>query len=113
VNLRGELIGINVQYLPEAQSIGFAIPIKRVVESLSDFSTEFVKSFWFGAHVKVGTSPLVVTTVEPESPAGHAGLKSGDAILMVNGRTPKSFIDFAELLAARGDAAQTLTIQRG
>lgn len=113
VNLRGELIGINVQYVPDAQSLGFAIPIKRVVEALSDFSTEFVKSFWFGAHVKVGTSPLVVTSVQPESPAGRAGLISGDALLLVNGKAPKSFIDFADLLATRGDSAQTLTIQRG
>jgi serine protease Do len=115
VNLRGELIGINVQYVPEAQSIGFAIPIKRVIESLSEdiFPTDFVKSFWFGARVKVGTSPLIVTTVRPESPAGRAGLKSGDAILLVNGKAPKSFIDFTGLLAAKGDADLPLTIQRG
>jgi serine protease Do len=115
VNLRGELIGINVQYVPEAQSIGFAIPIKRVIESLSEdiFPTDFVKSFWFGARVKVGTSPLIVMTVQPESPAGRAGLKNGDAILLVNGRAPKSFIDFTGLLAAKGDSDQPLTIQRG
>lgn len=119
VNLRGELIGINVAVLNEvmgqrAQGIGFAIPIRRVLESLSDiFPTEFVKAYWFGARIKVGTTPLVITSVQPQSPAGRAGLSVGDAISQVNGKPPKSFIDFADLLAARAGSDVTLGIQRG
>ena len=114
VNLRGELIGINDQYVPEAQSIGFAIPIKKVLAALSDiFPAECVKSFWFGARVKAGTSPLVVAAVQPESPAGRAGLKTGDAILLMNGKAPRSFIDFADRLALGAGAEQNLTVQRG
>ncbi len=119
VNLRGELIGINVAVLNEfqgqrAQGIGFAIPIRRVLEALSDiFPTEFVKAYWFGARVKVGTTPLVITGVQAQSPAGQAGLKAGDAILQVNGKAPKSFIDFADLLAAKADSEVTLAIRRG
>ncbi len=119
VNLRGELIGINVAVLNEymgqrAQGIGFAIPIRRVLEALSDiFPTEFVKAYWFGARVKVGTTPLVITSVQPQSPAGKAGLKAGDAILQVNGKLPKSFIDFTELLAAGAGADEALVIRRG
>jgi serine protease Do len=119
VNLRGELIGINVAVLNEymgqpAQGIGFAIPIKRVLEALSDiFPTEFVKSYWFGARVKVGTTPLVITSVQPQSPAGKAGLQTGDAIQQVNGKAPKSFIDFAELLASGAEKSETLAVQRG
>jgi serine protease Do len=119
VNLRGELIGINVAVLRNyqgevAEGIGFAIPIRRVLEALSDiFPTEFVKSLWFGARVKVGTSPLVITSVQPQSPAGKAGLQPGDAILAVNGQAPKSFIDFADLLAANAADKAALKIQRG
>lgn len=119
VNLRGELIGINVAVLGEvmgqqAQGIGFAIPIRRVLEALSDiFPTEFVKTYWFGARVKVGTTPLVIISVQPKSPAGKAGLKAGDAILQVNGKPPKSFIDFAALLAAQPDSDVSLAIRRG
>jgi S1-C subfamily serine protease len=119
VNLRGELIGINVAVVSEvgrqvAHGIGFAIPIKLVMESLSEIiPTEYVKSFWFGARVKVGTSPLVVTTVQPESPADRAGLKTGDAILLVNGHSPRSFMDFADLLATNAGSGITLTVQRG
>ena len=119
VNLHGELIGINVAVLRNfqgelAEGIGFAIPIRRVLEALSDiFPTEFVKTFWFGARVKVGTTPLVVMSVQPQSPAGQAGLRTGDAVLQVNGKTPKSFIDFTDLLATNPATAVTLTIQRG
>jgi S1-C subfamily serine protease len=119
VNLRGELIGINVAVLSEvqgqrAQGIGFAIPIRRVLEALSDiFPTEVVKGFWFGARVKVGTTPLVIASVQAQSPAGQAGLKAGDAILQVNGKPPKSFIDFADLLAAGAGSEVTLAIRRG
>ena len=91
VNLRGELIGINVAVLHDfqgqpAEGIGFAIPIHGVLEALGDiFPTEFIRSYWFGARVKVGTSPLVVTSVQAQSPAGTAGLEAGDAILLLDG----------------------------
>jgi serine protease Do len=119
VNLRGELIGINVAVLNEvmgqrAQGIGFAIPIRRVLEALSDiFPTEYVKSYWFGARVKVGTTPLVITSVQAQSPAGKAGLKAGDAILQVNGKAPKSFIDFTDRLAAGAGSEVRLAFKRG
>ena len=60
INMRGELIGLNVAVLNEiggqpVQGIGFAIPIRLVEEALSDkLPTEFVKTYWFGARVKVG-----------------------------------------------------------
>jgi len=114
VNLRGELIGINVRNVAAAQSIGFAIPVKQLLVALADFfRTEFVKSYWFGARVKSGTNPLVLADVQPDSPADRAGLKPGDAILQVNGRRPKSFIDFASLLAPNATSEIALTIERG
>src|SRR5205807_8552756 len=39
VNLRGELIGLNVAILSQAQGIGFAIPIRQVSEALSGIFT--------------------------------------------------------------------------
>jgi S1-C subfamily serine protease len=119
VNLHGELIGINVAVLRNfqgelAEGIGFAIPIRRVLEALSDiFPTEFVKAYWFGARVKVGTTPLVITSVQAQSPAGQAGLKAGDAILQVNGKPPRSFIDFTDLLAAGARSEVALAVRRG
>jgi S1-C subfamily serine protease len=119
VNLRGELIGINATVAEnpngqQAQGIGFAIPIRLVEDALSEiFPTEYVRSYWFGARVKVGTYPLVVTSVQPESPAGKAGLRVGDVIMQVNEKVPKTFIEFGDLLAANGVSDFPLTIRRG
>lgn len=120
VDLRGELIGINtavynqMQNGEPVQGIGFAIPVRELEEALSDIlPTEFVKSYWFGARVKVGSYPLVITSVQPESPAGRAGLMAGDVILEVNGKIPKTFIDFGNLLATNADEQFPLTIRRG
>ena len=120
VNLRGELIGINVAVLNETasgqpvQGIGFAIPIRLVEDALSEiFPTEFVKSYWFGARVKVGSYPLVLTSVQPDSPAGKAGLKVGDVVMQVNGKVPKTFIDFGDLLASNAVSEIPITYRRG
>ncbi len=118
INLRGELIGINVAVLNEyggqpVQGIGFAIPIRLVLEALGDIlPTDFVKSYWFGARVKVGSYPLVITSVQPDSPAGHAGLKVGDTVMQVNGTVPKNIIEFGDLLTTKAASEVSLTIRR-
>jgi len=115
VNLRGELIGINVAVLNQGQGIGFAIPVKRVTEKLAEiYSPEGLDGMWFGARVRPGSVPLQVLSVQVESPAGKAGLRPGDGILEVNGRAPRGFIDFTSLLrSARDQQELTLVVQRG
>ena len=62
--------GINVAVLNQAQGIGFAIPIKRVAEKISEmFSPESLDSIWFGARVRPGTLPLVVASDPAERDA--------------------------------------------
>jgi serine protease Do len=119
VNLRGELIGINVAELNETprgepvQGIGFAIPIRLVENALSEiFPTESVGSYWFGARVKVGSYPLALTSVQPESPAGKAGLKVGDVVMQINGKVPKTFIEFGNLLASSAQQQISITYKR-
>jgi S1-C subfamily serine protease len=115
INLRGELIGINVAVLNQGQGIGFAIPVKRVSEKLAEiYSPEAMDGLWFGARVQPGSSPLRVSSVQIDSPAGTAGLKPGDLILKINGRTPRSFIDFtASLREATDQQDLKLLLQRG
>ena len=48
-----------------------------------------------------------------ESPAAKAGLKPGDILLQVNGRTPKSFVEFNGLLVAGAKSGVALVTQRG
>src|SRR3989442_4149076 len=79
INLRGELIGINVAIYREGQGIGFAVPVKRVSAALAEmYSPEVLGSLWFGARVRPGGTPLPVTAVQIESPAGKAGPRAGD-----------------------------------
>ena len=99
INLDGEIIGINVAVLKEGQGIGFAIPIKRVNESLSRiFTPEFLEGNWFGAAIRPGSNPLTVESVEPDSPAARAGMAAGDQIATINNHSPRSFIEFATRL---------------
>jgi S1-C subfamily serine protease len=124
INLEGEVIGINVAIYKEGQGIGFAIPIKRVRESLAEIYTpSTLGSLWFGARVKPGETPLRVAEVHPESPAAKAGLQPGDQVMQINSQVPKSFIDFtnrlieagrnrpASLLIRRGEQQQTVQVR--
>ena len=114
INLRGELIGINVAVYREAQGIGFAIPIKRVSEALADIFSPELKQWWFGARVKPAGRWLTVAAVERGSPAERAGLKAGDLVVAVNGRPPRGFIEFIqELMAAEDKRDTALAVQRG
>ncbi|MFN7141976.1 MAG: S1C family serine protease, partial [Limisphaerales bacterium] len=62
INLNGELIGLNVAVYRQnhAQGIGFAIPIKRVGEALSEMFTPENKGYWFGARIKSDINSLSV-----------------------------------------------------
>ncbi len=103
VNLRGELVGVSVAVFREGQGIGFAIPVRRVSGALSEmYSPEVLQSLWFGARVRPGSFPLAVVSVQPESPAGKAGLRAGDQIVEVNGRPPRRFIEFVRELVDAG-----------
>jgi serine protease Do len=115
VNLRGELIGLNVAVYREGQGIGFAVPIKRVTEVLAEFfSPEAVKALWLGARFKAGAGPLVVTSVQPGSPADKGGLKTGDLVQQANGRAPANFIELSRILTAESSGTEVqLTVQRG
>lgn len=101
VDLDGNLIGLNTAILSQAQGIGFAIPVKQVGEILSGiFTPESARQIWFGAKVKPGTRPLLISEVQLGSPADRAGLEPGDTVLALNGSKPQNFIDFNEALIA-------------
>jgi len=113
VNLKGELIGLNVAVYRQGQGIGFAVPVKQVTEALSEiFTPERMKSLWLGVRVKSGPYPLTVTAVEAGSPAAAAGLNAGDEIVQINGRVPKDFLQFTELLSASPEREATLVVTR-
>jgi serine protease Do len=113
VNILGELIGINTAIVGGANTIGFAIPIdraRRVVDELLHYGE--VKTAWLGLR---GTSVvfgaqrsgargqgLRVRSVYPNSPAARAGLKPGDLVVSIDGRSIEGREDFDTALASAG-----------
>ena len=117
VNLRGELIGLNVAVFREgnAEGIGFAIPIKRVAEALSEiFTPEGTQHIWFGARIRPNLNALTVGSVEPGSPAAKGGLRVGDVILQIGEKVPRNLIEFVvELLQRSKKSEVPLLVARG
>jgi serine protease Do len=113
INLRGELIGLNVAILAQAQGIGFAIPIKQVNEALSQIFTPETAAIWFGARFSPGLAPIAIASVEKNSPAEQAGLRAGDQILQVNGKAPKNIIELSQWLRDKTQQNFRFNVQRG
>jgi serine protease Do len=103
VNRKGQVMGINVAYLPQTQSgapvegIGFAIPA-RTAASVADeiISTGHASTPYVGVRtedltpeaaqqfgLKV-TSGVLVASITPNSPASAAGIRRGDVITAIN-----------------------------
>lgn len=114
VNLDGDMIGLNVAVFKEGQGIGFAIPVKRINEAISEIMTpEIMDGLWFGAKLDAGLLPLKIREIQSGSPADKAGFKVGDAILSVDGQGTNHAIDFYQRLTRnKGEETVHMTIDR-
>jgi S1-C subfamily serine protease len=131
VNADGEVIGINVAYLPPSEtgavSLGFAIPstvalevVAQLLESgevrrpylgidTAQVTPEFAEAF--GLDVEEG---VAVAGIRSDGPAGEAGLREGDVIVAVEGEeTPTVESLFARLRDFEPGDTVTLDIVRG
>jgi serine protease Do len=116
VNLRGELIGLNVAVFREqnGEGLGFSIPVRQVSLAVARFfAPEVTDSLWFGGQIKGSSGHWLVSTVQPSSPAARAGLKEGDRVVQVNGQTPETLISLNRLLVANSNRQAQVTVQRG
>lgn len=102
VNSAGEVIGINTFIFTESGGslgVGFAIPVntaRRMVEEIAQYGE--VRPFWTGIHIQdlspliaqslgySSTDGVIVSQLDPNSPALSAGLRVGDIITAFDGR---------------------------
>lgn len=114
-NIAGEVVGVNTAiYSPSGGSvgIGFAIPaetVKRVVAQLE--ASGKVTRGWLGVQIQPITRDIadslklpaakgaLVSDPQPGSPAAQAGVRSGDAIVAVNGQPVDTPRDLARRIA--------------
>jgi serine protease Do len=124
INAEGTLIAINTAVYDGGQGIGFAIPIdiaKRVVDELIAHGE--VTPVWLGLSfqdlspklVEVmdlprGTRGALVNRVRENSPGERAGLRRGDLVTRVDGRSVESARSFFEMLET-SIAGQELKIE--
>lgn len=81
INLDAELVGINTAVHASGQGIGFALPVDRIRAILNKISrAEALTDLWVGLELEDSDRGVVVTGVEPDSPADRANLAVGDLL---------------------------------
>lgn len=120
VNIDGELIGINVAVRAGAQGIGFALPVDEVKKVAAEMmSTRRLASVWHGLvaddlrHPRNGRA-VVLSDVQPGSPAELAGFKPGDQVVRVGELAVTTPLDIERgLLDATPGRPTRVQIRRG
>jgi len=118
VNMAGELVGINTAIFSRTggyQGIGFAIPssmAKEIAQSLLEHGK--VVRGWLGIGIQdvdpeiasamglPNHDGVLVSDVDPGSPAEKGGLQRGDVVLTVAGKKTNSSTQLRNLVAATG-----------
>ncbi|ADO72490.1 trypsin-like peptidase domain-containing protein [Stigmatella aurantiaca] len=118
-NMRGEVVGVNTAIMSQGQGIGFAVPINLVKDLLPNLRENGrLERGWLGvdiddAHAGQVERYLVVRHVYRRSPAAEAGIRSGDQVLAVNGKTIDSYLQLLRKVALLAPGTETkLTLMR-
>ena len=122
VNMDGEVVGINTAILSETNAyagVGFSLPSNTVVQVYNQLIGPDHRvargsiGIMFAAEenpaitrVYGGGSGVTVSTVVPGSPADQAGLKVGDTITQVDGKTVSKGADLVSDIASRKPGAK-------
>ena len=117
LNMNGEVIGVNTAIYTQSggyQGLGFAMPANTVVQVYNDLisPSHKVTRGSIGIRFNQGLSGAVnrvygfkngvlVQQVEPGQPADKAGLKAGDVIITIDGRSIKDGDDLVNEIANR------------
>ena len=119
VNALGQVIGMNTfiytgsQYQQGFVGIGFAIPIDKVKEIIAELKENgsINRNFWVGILDVQTLNPIIVsvlklkvdkgviiTHIDPHSPAYRAGLREEDVITAINGKPIRTREDYIQTI---------------
>ncbi|MFO7178038.1 MAG: DegQ family serine endoprotease [Pseudomonadota bacterium] len=129
INMEGKLVGINTAILSRSggyQGIGFAIPTNMALPIMQSLKANGrVVRGWLGVGIQEVDSDLaaalklpvksgiVLSDVQPGSPAARAGLRRGDVIVKLDGKPVTSLGQFRNSIAIAGaNRKVTLDIYR-
>ena len=118
INLKGELVGINTAIISRSggyQGIGFAIP-SNMAQSIMNSLVKHGKVIrgWLGVSIQdldqglakamglAHTNGVLVSQVVEDSPAQKAGIKRGDVILKINGKSVSTTGQLRSTVASLG-----------
>jgi serine protease Do len=119
INIDGELIGINVAVRAGAQGIGFALPIDDVKKVAAEMmSTRRLMATWHGLVAdelqNAAVRQVVLSDVQPGSPAESAGFKPGDQVVKVGDQQVTTPLDIERgLLDAAPGHPTRVQVRRG
>jgi serine protease Do len=128
VNVSGEVVGVNTAISSVGQGIGFAVPVnvaKGIMEQLRTKGK--VSRGYLGIELAEITPDLqeafglstdkgaLVNSVRPGLPAEAAGLKRGDVIVAVDGRSVESTNEVVRLVSAKepGSTVKLTVLRNG
>jgi serine protease Do len=117
LNMNGEVIGVNTAIITQSagyQGIGFAMPSNTVVDIYNDLisPSHKVTRGSIGIHFRQDLpgavnrvygikNGVLVQQIQPGGPAEKAGLKAGDIITTIDGRSIKDGDDLVSEIASR------------
>ncbi|MEW6105868.1 MAG: trypsin-like peptidase domain-containing protein [Bacillota bacterium] len=123
IDIDGRVVGINTAIIPQAQGIGFAIPINVAKNVLDDLIAGKKLVYpWIGVGLQELTSDLadyfgvrdktgvLIAYVYPDSPAEKAGLREGDVILKLDGKKMETVSQVQNEVRSR-KAGDRITLQ--
>jgi S1-C subfamily serine protease len=129
VSSRGEVVGVNTAVIMGAQGICFAVAANTASFVLGELVRHGrVRRAFIGIaaqHAAISRrrrhftgiaqdSAVMIGTIEPDSPAAHAGLKTGDILLGIDGAIVAGADDLVRLLTGETiDREVTLDVLRG
>jgi S1-C subfamily serine protease len=130
LNASGQVIGMNTAILKNAQGLGFAIPINQVQRIANELATKGkVDHPFLGVEMTNVTEKMrqrlkqsmkmdvdkgaLIMRVQRNSPAEQGGVKSGDVIVAINGKTVETSADVQnEVEKVQVGVETTLSVRR-